>query len=662
MSSQKRRRFSLLLFALVLLAVVPTGVFAEDARLEFVLTADRVQTDVLSTAAGVSIITADDIAESAATNLVDLLASLAGVDFRGYSSGEQQVSMRGFGENAHGRVLVLLDGWRQNSPDMAGISWYGIPLDSVQRIEVIRGSASAEYGNNAVAGVINIITRNTDQTNQSDGKIDVQLEGSFGSFWANSERVWVRATGESAGFSALLSHESSDGWRDRTANQRWSFSAGGNWQLADDLLADISARVLDIHYELPGGLSEAQFLADPTQATNQADENAERHYGADVSVLWQAGDRLEAGIAGGYAYRLTQSDMASWPQYADRLLQRGTVMPELTWMLFPADRLLRLHANLDVELARLDGSTFTSAARTSRTSAFVLGQDSAGLGISGDLALAEQWDAGISVRYDCSSIYARNSGAGLDESAFHQAFVYQADVVFRPLENMKLYLSGGSLFRYPFVDEQADASATSFLSDLRPERGYTLDFGTAVYLGDLFQLDASLYWLQMYDEIVYVGMFPAGQNENYEATRRLGGDVSLRYQPHDVLELTASYSYVLPKYTAGDYVGKQITLISNHTAVGELIFHPGLGLSIGAGIDYRSGYYMSNDQDNSEDMTDAVLLTDIFASWDFSGSWGDVRVSGGVSNLLDVMYSRMTGWSWYPEDGRTMNITVSWMY
>ena len=70
--------------------------------------------------------------------------------------------MGGFGENGYGRTLILVNGRAVNRPDMAGVNWQLIPLESVKRIEVVKGAMSSLYGDQAVAGVINIITETED--------------------------------------------------------------------------------------------------------------------------------------------------------------------------------------------------------------------------------------------------------------------------------------------------------------------------------------------------------------------------------------------------------------------------------------------------------------------------------------------------------------------
>ncbi|MGL4986571.1 MAG: Plug domain-containing protein, partial [Treponemataceae bacterium] len=96
----------------------------------------------------VTVITAEQIEASGKTSIVEVISSLSSVQVSSFASAaDAQVSMRGFVDNPFGRVLVLIDGIRQNNIDMKGINWLTIPLSSIKRIEIIDGANTALYGN-----------------------------------------------------------------------------------------------------------------------------------------------------------------------------------------------------------------------------------------------------------------------------------------------------------------------------------------------------------------------------------------------------------------------------------------------------------------------------------------------------------------------------------
>ncbi len=109
-----------------------------------------------------TIISADDIKRSGATDIPTILSRVAGVDILPFSAGASEISTRGYNQSRSPRMLVLING-RQVYLDHFGYTdWYTLPvsLDEIRQIELVRGPNSALFGFNAVSGVVNIITFN----------------------------------------------------------------------------------------------------------------------------------------------------------------------------------------------------------------------------------------------------------------------------------------------------------------------------------------------------------------------------------------------------------------------------------------------------------------------------------------------------------------------
>ena len=136
------------LSTLILACLCAVGLTAqtqeEQSDIEVIVTASRVEESAAEVPAYVTVITAEELTASGQTTLVDALDGLAGIHFRSSSSNAAQaeISMRGFGENSHGRVLVLLDGRRLNRPDMASINWLEIPVENIERVCLLYTSPS----------------------------------------------------------------------------------------------------------------------------------------------------------------------------------------------------------------------------------------------------------------------------------------------------------------------------------------------------------------------------------------------------------------------------------------------------------------------------------------------------------------------------------------
>jgi iron complex outermembrane receptor protein len=117
-------------------------------------------------AAAVFVISRDDIRQSGALNIPDLLRMVPGVDVAQINVSKWAITARGFNGQFSDKLLVLVDGRTVYTSTFAGVFWdnQNIPLDTVERIEVIRGPGAAVWGSNAMNGVINIITRSAEGT------------------------------------------------------------------------------------------------------------------------------------------------------------------------------------------------------------------------------------------------------------------------------------------------------------------------------------------------------------------------------------------------------------------------------------------------------------------------------------------------------------------
>ena len=117
-------------------------------------------------AAAIFVINREDIQRSGALNIPDLLRMVPGLDVAQIDAGKWAISARGFNGQYSNKLLVLIDGRTVYNPEFAGVLWdsQNVPLDSIERIEIVRGPGAAVWGSNAVNGVINIITKSADDT------------------------------------------------------------------------------------------------------------------------------------------------------------------------------------------------------------------------------------------------------------------------------------------------------------------------------------------------------------------------------------------------------------------------------------------------------------------------------------------------------------------
>ena len=161
-----------------------------------------------------SVITAEDIASAPAQDLPEIIAQQTGIQIQhigaGVNGARDVVDMRGFGASATSNVLVLVNGRRFNDFDLQGFDFSSIPLNSIERIEITRGNSGAVlYGDGAVGGVINIVTKTG-----AGAPGGARLEAAAGSFRYKEGRASVH--GSSGPWSAAFSGVgiATDGYRE----------------------------------------------------------------------------------------------------------------------------------------------------------------------------------------------------------------------------------------------------------------------------------------------------------------------------------------------------------------------------------------------------------------------------------------------------------------
>jgi len=135
------------------------------SRIE-VTSASKKEQKLGDTAAAVYVITQQDIRDSAATNIPELLQMVPGLDVARISGSRWAISSRGFNGFFQDSLLVLIDGRSVFDPLFAGVMWdeQDIPLENIERIEIIRGPGAVLWGSNASNGIINIITKRAQDT------------------------------------------------------------------------------------------------------------------------------------------------------------------------------------------------------------------------------------------------------------------------------------------------------------------------------------------------------------------------------------------------------------------------------------------------------------------------------------------------------------------
>ena len=143
-----------------------TALKIEDLMNVDVTSASKKEQKLSQVPGAIFVITPEDIRRSGAINIPDLLRMVPGLEVAQINPSTWAISARGFNGEYSDKLLVLIDGRTVYTPSFSGVFWdaQDVPLDSIERIEVIRGPGATVWGTNAVNGVINIITKSARDT------------------------------------------------------------------------------------------------------------------------------------------------------------------------------------------------------------------------------------------------------------------------------------------------------------------------------------------------------------------------------------------------------------------------------------------------------------------------------------------------------------------
>jgi iron complex outermembrane receptor protein len=632
-----------------------------------VVTATRAERAPERIPAQISVITADQLRDQGARHVVDALQSLAGVPVRSLSGNPAQaeIALRGFGENAHGRTLVLRDGQRLNTPDMAGINWLQIPVSAVSRIEVIEGPQSVLYGDHALGGVVNIVTHDASRPAGTEAGAAAGSHGTFGASLATR-----RPTGRLR-YSAGADWQTSDGFRRNGDYESVNLRAGADAAATETLRLALFGTYDRLENGLPGALTREQMDDDPRQTVNPGDEATTESGNASLALQWEAtaDQRLMADLI--VNRREAESDFVSWFSFPRTTLDSLTLTLRHQIDSSLLARPTRLLGGIDVYLDRLDADRFTDSARTLRLLDAVVDKSSYGAYLNHETDLAERLTLSLGGRLE-QARYAAEVGdaAGatvVDDSETHTVSALAASLLYRPADEVKLYASLSTLYRLPFLDEQVSYygfGTDTFYEALDPETGTSGEVGGAWRLAPGWLAEASLYRLDMEDEIAYNPL--TGDNDNLDKTRHQGGSAALGWQRADLGSVKVRYSYTDAEFRGGVNDGCQVPLVPRHHFNLAAQARLPLDLTLLATLHVSGSQPVGGDNGNRLDTLSSYATLDLGLRYQ-PARLPDLSLLVGVDNVFDeayanVAYAGFAGTGYYPAAGRTWKSALAYAF
>lgn len=230
---------TLSLCVFIFLIVFQTPLTAQETVLdEVIVSSPRIELSMGQQSRSVTTITAEEIVESGATTLIDVLGDVAGVELRsrGAQDVQSDIYIRGGGFD---QVLLLIDGIKVDNPQTGHHTLNAIlPIEMIERVEILKGAAGRVYGQNAFSGAINIVTKTP-----STEDLKVNLSG--GSFDYQKAALFATDQRESSSHTLYAETISSDGYRYNTDYYNQNYLWKSSWKTDQEpieLLASFNNR------------------------------------------------------------------------------------------------------------------------------------------------------------------------------------------------------------------------------------------------------------------------------------------------------------------------------------------------------------------------------------------------------------------------------------
>lgn len=675
--------------ALALTALLAQSAGAQDAPQDKKITLPPIDVSQSRLGDGIagtstSVITAEQIARSPGESLQDVIGREAGIQTwstaGGINGATTTVDIRGFGAAAGSNVLVLVNGRRLNDIDMGGVNFAAIPRNSIERIEITRGNSGAVlYGDNAVGGVINIVTKSA--VGQA---ATARVESGFGSFRRAEGNG--SASGSSGPWSASVYGDalSSDGYRQNSATRQHKGVGELRYNVAEGS-AYVNLTGNDQRLGLPGArrvdaVTGINLLnIDRRGATTPFDYANTNGSSVTAGVTRMLAPGTELIVDGGV--RLRNDKAAAFLGGFDNFISTDLASFSFTPRINSEHRLFGLPSKVIAGIDFYD-STYNSdrglhagdppvhSYHLRQRTLAGYAQDTVSLWPSTDLAFGGRVQQNRIIANDTFDPFAPGSafpfdvgGLPLDKTETHQA--WHVGLEHRLNTMFTVFARAAQSFRTPNVDERVGLvpafSGIPTTFDLRTQTSRDLEAGFRVKYGR-FSAQSSVYDMRLKDELHFSPELFV--NTNLDPTRRYGWENSASVQVTDTLRFNGAVSYTRAVFREGVFAGNDVPLVSRWNGnIGASWDVWQKYLMFDGVVRYVGARRMDNDQVNLQPMIPAHTTVDVRLGGEIDRFFWSVS----VQNLFNALYfdyavasafpfgfgSVIGTYNAYPQAGRT---------
>lgn len=636
---------------------------AADEKTETVyVSATRGEGPQMPVATQITIVNEEQIRLSGATTVTEVLRTQAGIqiiDDDGSGGRNVAVAMEGFTATAGNNTLVLVDGRKLNNPTLAGPALNTVSLKDIERIEIIQGSAGVLYGDQAVGGVINIITREA-KAGEFNGSVNAEaVTGNLENYTANI----------SQGFANGLSYKinaqkrNADNYRDNNqseisnllGNIAYNFDAGKVF---------VEQQLVKDDLRLPGSISERDAAINPrlTYSPNDSthQETDLKRVGGifEFTQAWKIlGEYSDRDETGNYFYDDYYTADGYFPYASAYELRVKTLTPRLIGSFATAqgDSVVTLgYDRSDADYATKDG--FTNITQKID-------------GVYGQIIYPVVKDLSVTAgarhaRVEDTNHHAYDSSFNLISKTNNESLnATEIGLNYQVNSAWRVFARLADGFRFATADENAfTLSSVSFLDPQKTksqEAGVTWTEKTA-------SVKYSVYHMDLDDEITYDAIVPnsgsyngRGANINLPQSERQGfifdGNLVLSEQ----ISVRGNYTYTDTELSSGSYKGKEVPFVAKETANMAVVFTVLPQVTVTFDANYTGKRFHVDDYANAAARIPAVTLFNLNLLWELQG----LELGFKIKNITNERYADYNSiYGLYPQPERAYAGHISYTF
>jgi iron complex outermembrane receptor protein len=498
------------------------------------------------------IFTQDEIKNSKAGTIYEFLNEQSSINVMP-SSGNiyaQKLDMRGFGiTDGYQNIVVIVDGQRMNNIDMTTQLLSAIPLDTIEQIEIIKGSGSVKFGDGATAGVINITT---------NGKYNNKLTMFSGSNDTKGASLLLGYNTDTMIINALWDDSSTDGNRKIDTNGDTDNKSQTISKLelkvfpTDDLEVRVTTSQTDIKNKYANGMTKASFDSDPS-GLGTADW-ASKYYSENETEI--------NNNSFGATYYFNNKNKILFDT-----INEDKTSDFITWKsdYETSQKNLQYSFETDSFKIALGGNVVNSERNSAGTGwSSSMSKDNTGYFANSEISINEKVAVNFGARKE--KVEYKNIKENLDYDENLEAFELGYNQVLN--ENSSFFVNYNKAFQAPDIDRFYDENGNYSFSVLVPATSKTINLGLNDFR-DNNKLKITLFKNELENEIYLIPN--TWKNSNIDKSSKYGLELFDRYKINETFFTSLNYNYVIAKINSETaenviYNNKTMPGVSKHNA------------------------------------------------------------------------------------------------